>query len=564
MRAVISSFGGIVPRLSDHSLKSLNAIIADSVKLRNGRLESWRSMCPFDTPVPVSDAKSFHLYGCCPVLWQEPAVQAADVHPDWGRFYITGRTNRLEAVEVDRCTCQPSYYYVGVPAPTAPPVASASEECSRIADSRAYVYTYVNKWYEESAPSPASNIVRVNDGSRVRVTGIAMPPDGYGIIGANLYRASTGYQNADGKTQKPLTDFLYVGFVEFPSTTFDDTIKMVGLGPVLETEKVRVPPVGLSNVCKIDGVTRLAGTTKNNVHLSENFQLHNWPVKYDLTLKSNIVHMGCLDQKLYVTTDTNPYVIDVSNCEDMKCTPVLDVAAPLPDISCVSACSAIITPFGFVYSSSIGVILIDPQARWHVLTSKWFSEDDWQRIQPQTARFAYWEGYLFITTDAVALLLDINGDPYGDMRDAELTTLDNYFEFIHPISYEVSGTGDCFILRDGSVFVWNKGDSYVPFQWRSRALTGDNDAAGPGQVPDNTPALGNTWSPVSAKIKSSLVEFSLRTRQHELYRRVVAGERPIRLPRMGRHQEFFVELRGVEPVDFVNLGTSNFTVNSGT
>ena len=64
--------------------------------------------------------------------------------------------------------------------------------------------------------------------------------------------------------------------------------------------------------------------------------------------------------------------------------------------------------------------------------------------------------------------------------------------------------------------------------------------------------------------KSSLVEFSLRTRQHELYRRIVAGERPIRLPRMGRHQEFFVELRGVEPVDFVNLGTSNFTVNSGT
>lgn len=564
MRTVISNFGGIVPRLSAHNLDNINALIADSVKLRNGRLEPWRALCPFEAPVPVADARSFHISGCCPVMWQEPVVQSADVSPDWGRFYITGRTNRIEAVEMDRCTCQPTYYYVGVPAPTTPPVATATEECSRIADSRAYIYTYVNKWYEESAPSPASNIVRVNDGSTVMVSGIALPPDGYGIIGANLYRAATGYQTADGKHQKPLTDFLYVGFIEFPSTTFSDNIRLSGLGHVCETEKVRMPPVGMTNVCKIDGVTRLAGTTKNNVHLSENFQLHNWPVKYDLTLKSNIVHMGCLDQKLYVTTDTNPYVIDVSSCEDMKCIPVQDVAALLPDISCVSASSAIITPFGFIYSSPIGVVLIDSQARWHVLTSKWFSEDDWQRVAPHTARFGYWEGYLFITTDAVSFLLDINGDPYGDMKDAELSTLTHYFTHSHPFQYETSGTGDCFVLRDDGVSVWNKGESYVEFEWRSRAMTGDNDGGSSGRIPDSTPALGNTWSPASLKVKTNFTECSIFNEHHCIFRRNIAGERPVRLPRMGRHQEYFIQFKGTEPVEFANLGTSNFTVNSGT
>ena len=564
MRAVISSFGGIIPRVSGHSLGNLQATIADSVCLRNGRLEAWRGLCPFDLPVPVDGALSFHMYGCCPVLWQEPVVQAADVAPDWGRFYITGRTNRVEAVEVDGCTCQPTYYYVGVPTPTTPPVATATEECSRTADSRAYVYTYVNKWYEESAPSPASNIVRVNDGSTVLVTGIALPPDGYGIIGANLYRATTGWQVADGKTQKPLTDYLHVGFVEFPSTTFTDTVKLIGLGHVCETEKVRMPPAGMRNVCKIDGVVRLAGTTSHEVHMTENFQLHNWPVKYDLTLPHNIVHMGCLDQKLYVTTDAIPYVIDVSSCEDMKCTPVLDVPAPLPDISCGYSHSAIITPFGYIYSSPIGAVLIDPKAGWHILTAKWFSENDWRRLMPDTVQFAYWEGYLFIISDKVTLLLNINGDPYGDMKDAELTTLDNYFQYNVPTDMETQGTGDCMMLIGSKLYVWNKADSLVEFTWRSRALTANGDSGATSRVPDSSVPLSFGWCPASVKIRSKLVDFSLRTSLHEIFHRVVAGERPIRLPRMGRHLEYFVELKGVEPVEFITLGTSNFTVSSGT
>lgn len=485
-------------------------------------------------------------------------VHSAEVAADWGRFYITGRTNRLEAVTLS-CKCEPTYYTVGVPTPTTPPSAVGTEQCNREADARAYVYTYINQWYEESAPSPISDILRINDGDTVTVTGIALPPEGYGIIGANIYRATTGFQQVDGKVQKPLTDFMYVGTVEFPSMTFTDNVKMVGLGAVLETQKVRMPPAGLRNVCSIEGVVRLAGTTKNNVHMTENFQLHNWPVKYDLTLDSTIVHMGCLDQKLFVTTDTIPYVIDVSSCEDMKCIPVMDVQAKLPDISCGYSSSAIITPHGFIYSSPIGLILIDPSAKWHVLTARWFSEDDWQQIQPDTVRLGYWEGFLFIVTDAVSLLLNINGEPYGDMDGAELTTISD-----KPVDMKLSSTGKLMLLEDGAVSVWNTSDVSREFEWVSRELPGGGKGGGSGRIPDNDEPLGCMWSPVSAKIRTTDTEFTLMSPTNpEVYRRKVINEIPFRLPRMGRHMWYKVQLKGIAPVEFVELGTAHFTVNQG-
>lgn len=555
MAVAISSFGGIVPRLSDHSLPANAASIAHDVRLRNGRIEAWRELCPFGTV--DADSVSFHVYGCCAIGWSQ-IVQSADVAPDWGRFFITGRTSQLETVVV-KCDCSVEYFNVGVPAPVSPPGASGTESCERSSDSRAYVYTYVNQWGEESAPSPPSSLLTIADGNTVRLTGMALPPDDYGITHINVYRATTGFRQHDVKTQKPLTEFLYVGTVELPSTTFTDNVRLAALGPALETQKVRTPPSGMQNICSIEGTVRLAGTRLNMVHLSENFQPWNWPVKYDLTLDYGIVHMGCLDQKLYVTTDAIPYVIDVSSCEDTKCVPVMDVGKPLPDIACKYANAAIVTPHGYIYSSPLGLILIDPSARWTILTAKWFGEEDWAKVAPDTVRMAYWEGYLFVATDRVTFLLNINGDPFGDMHGAELCTLSD-----KPVALETSTTGKLFLLQDGAVQVWNSGTTWRQFQWCSRELLGGHATPGQGTIPDGTPALGSMWSPSSAKIRTQGTEFTLFTPlRTAAYQRNVATERPFRLPRMGRHLWYKAQFRGIHPVEFFDLGESNFTVNQG-
>ena len=516
MQTAITQFGGIVPRTPEHSLAVTQATLALNVNLRRGQLEPWRELCKYkDVP---STAVSLYMYGHCLYTW-DSVVSVAELSPEWQRLYITGNSDSPQVMVRGSC-CDMTYYRLGVPTPPVPPHASAQEMCGRASDTRSYVYTWVNQWGEESAPSPASNLVMVADGTSVSVTGISLPPDGYGIVSANLYRSSTGFRPVDGKTQTPLTDYLFVATIYFPSVSYTDTVLTKKLGMPLDTVDVTPPPDRLQNITAVEGVIRLAGSVANRVYLSENFQPYNWPVKYELTLDSSVIHMKCLDQKLYVTTSTTPYIIDVSSCDDTKCTPVTDIGRPLPDISCGHYNSAIITPFGLIYSSDPGVILIDPSARWHILTSKWLTAEQWHQLAPETARFEYWNGYLFIVTDETRFILDIDGDPYGDVRGMELSNISDA-----PVAMQATNTGQLMFLQDSAVWFWDKSDTFRPFEWKSRELYS------PGTETINKRSF---YSPAALRLRS--VQTFVRVEDdhgHTVYERTISGDKPVRLPKCG-------------------------------
>lgn len=553
MQATISSFGGIVPRAPDHALANYQAELAHNCRLRKGTLEAWREPCRVqDAPV---DALTLFVQGCCFFAWPG-VVEAAELGPQWPELFATGHSDHPErAVRTNGCCL--SWYRLGVPAPLTPPSASGPQSCGRSSSARSYVYTYVNQWGEESAPSPSSNEITVEDGSSVRVSGIALPPEGYGITGASVYRTATGFREADGKQQKAATDWLFVGYVRFPSTSFSDSVRDSGLGMPIDTEKDSPPPDGLRNLCAVEGLARLAGTEGSRVYLSENHQPWNWPRRYELTLDWDAVHMKCVDQKLYVTTGSVPYVIDVSGCDDTKCTPVMEAGSPLPDISCGHASSAIATPFGMIYSSPLGAALLDSAARWTILTKKWFTPEQWRKLKPETARFAYWQTFLFIVTDAASFVLNIDGDTLGDMKGAELTTISDA-----PLDMFRTASGELAMLMDGAVWLWDMGNERRPYLWRSRELTGPghNPSA---QEPNTTPSIGAMWSPASLRVRTKQTHVKIEAPTGTAFERTVSGEKPVRLPRMGRHMWWKAELEGTEPVEYLDLGTSHFTVHSG-
>lgn len=560
MYVLFSNFGGIIPRLADHMLGQSNATQAHDVKLRNGILEPWLKNCHFADA--VKDARSFHIYGCCAVTW-DSLVVAADLPPDWKRFYIAGRNgNGLEAVELG-CECRPSYYKGGVPAPTSPPVVTATEECSREADARSYVYTYINKWGEESAPSPASNVVRVDDGTVVTVSGIADPPEGYGITHAILYRSSTGFRPPDGKVQQFATAFLFVAAIELPMTeaTFTDNVLGIYLGAALETGDDRMPP-HMDGVLSVKDQIRLVGWSKNRIYMSANLMPHNWPAYYDLTLDHSIIHMGELDQRLFVTTDSHPYIVDISSCEETKCTPVTSIDTALPDIGCKKANGAVITPHGLFYSSPIGIILLAPNGQWHVVTARWFGEEEWRKLMPDTITMAYYEGYLFFSTDMATFLLDINGKPYDNAEETELVTLSD-----KPVACMTTNTGALILLQDDELQVWSGGDMPREYVWRSRPLTQGKEARGNNSLDvrfrAGFMARGALWSPSSFKMGGK-AHIRLNTpHEVDILNRFVGTERPVRLARKGRHLFYWLTVKSTQPVEFINIGTSNFTVTEG-
>lgn len=560
MKVVLSAFGGIMPRLADHQLAHASATVAHDVKLRNGILEPWLTNCHFADA--VANAVSFHIYGCCAVTW-DSIVTAGNLPPDWKRFYIAGRNgNGLEAVEM-QCDCEPVYYTGGVPSPTSPLTVSATEECSREADARSYVYTYVNKWGEESAPSPASNIVRVNDGSTVTITDFADPPDGYGIVAINLYRATTGFRVPDGKEQKFQTAFLYVTTLDVPleEDTFEDTVLTVYLGTALETSDDRMPPA-MTGVLAVKDMIRLVGWNRNNIYMSENLMPYNWPAVYDITLDHTIIHVAELDQKLYVTTDSHPYIIDISDCDPTKCSPVISVDTYLPDIGCKRANGCVITPHGLFYASPIGIVLVNGNGKWDIVTSRWFGEDEWRKLRPDTVTMAYYEGYLFFSTEMGTFLLDINADPYGNGQGTELVTLSDT-----PVACMVSETGALILLQDDELVVWSGGDMPREYIWRSRQLTQGDGVVGSG-TPDAgrtgaAPAMGSLWSPAVVKMKGAARVRLTTPHERDVLNRYICTERPVRVSRAGRHPFYWLELRSTSPVQYIDVGTAYWTVAGG-
>lgn len=565
MRCVFGGFGGIFPRLKDHQLAAYAATIAHDVKLRNGVLEPWMENCHFADA--VEDARSFDIFGCCPITWQD-LVTTAHMPPDWKRHYIAGRQgNGLEAVEIG-CECKVAYYAGGVPAPLSPPVANATEECSREADARSYVYTYLNKWGEESASSPASNVVRVDDGTTVTVTGLADPPEGYGITHIVLYRAATGFRPADGKLQKFDTAYLFVTMIPVPleDDEYEDTALGVSLGWALETQDDRFPPF-MSGVLSIRDQIRLVGWHKNRIYMSANLQPYNWPAQYDITLDHTIIHMGELDQRLFVTTDSTPYIIDVSSCDDSKCTPVTSVDTALPDIGCRKSNSAVMTPHGLFYASTIGLILLSPNAEWHVVTAKWFGEDEWRKLKPDTITMAYYEGYLFFSTDMATFLLDINADPYGNAENTELVTLSD-----HPVACRATNTGELVLLQDDELVVWSKGDMPREYIWQSRRVTGGKDATGSGDVdvyirPQQTRPVaavtGPLWSPASVALGGPGHIRIETPHGRVIVDRTIAAYKPVRCERTGRHTYYTMTITSKHMIPHVEIGTSVFTLHGG-
>lgn len=579
MRVTMSSFGGLIPRRSDHALPAVSATVAHDVKLRNGRIEAWHNPAFFGRA--VDSALSFYIYDCCLLSWTAD-VNVAELGAGYEAAFITGRTSDLEAVELNGCT--PAYYALSMPTPTAAPVVTAEEYCGRDYDVRAYVYTYVNKFGDESPPSPPSNTVTVQDGATVVVSGIPTPDPKYGVTQVNIYRSATGFRVVTGSSaQEHMTDYLYVGTIAASVPGFTDAVPLTGLGPVLDTtlSTMRCPPSGMANLVSIDGHARLAASRGNVIHMSENSHVTNWPIENDLTLDSTIVHMGQKDQMLYVTTEMTPYLVKIP-CDALP--QVKDLGHRLPDIGRRKSCGAVMTPHGFVYSSWVGLVLLLPNGDYRIITAPWFGEDEWRALQPETVRLACWEGYVFCATDAITFMLDIDGDTYGDIKLGELVTLSD-----SPIDMRATNTGQLAMLYvvkleedseewlEWHVGIWDNGDTLRPYEWTSRELTGGANraasttdfmkalAASASQSSSTKEPMGCTWSPASAKIRTTGVQFTLTTPVpgHPGYTRWVSDETPFRLPRLGRHMYYKVTLRGTEPVEFLDMGTAHFTVNEG-
>lgn len=347
----------------------------------------------------------------------EVARQAAAV-----TAYYTDISNRLGTILTE------SYYRLGVDS-------AVPKGVERIIDSRFYRYTYVSDRGEESAPSPISALVEVDQNDTVDVT-VSAPPSGRNITHYRPYRSNVG------------NDSVQFQYVPHPSDaagwpiatlTLTDDKKATELREENKTLTWAEPPATLCGLT--EGANGGMGgfiSGSNIACFCVNYFGYAWPIEYRKTTAWPIVAMGSFDQTYVVLTRGRPYYMTGADSAS------LDSRKMDSEQACVSALSVVNVPGGVMYASADGICLADANGI-RVITGPGgfdvFDLETWRALVPSSIVATYYEGcYLFRYNTG-----SVTGTYLLSLTDGKLVTADVsasafYRDLVTDTVYSASGT----------------------------------------------------------------------------------------------------------------------------
>ena len=527
MKLIIDKFMGVAPAVRAEALNPSAAQTATNTDLFGGAINAYKNLTTVATPTKPGTKKSIHRFGKDEVsdaqywfTWTTDVcvvrgLVAADTTE---RTYFTGDGVPKVTDNVLALTGGTDYpmasYTLGVPAPTTEPTLTPANG-SGTDETRAYVYTFVTGWGEESAPSPASVCTVTSDGS-VAVSNMDVAPGGaYNIVTKRVYRSIT---RASG------TDYFYVGEVAVATTSFNDDVAPAAVGEPLPSLSWRTPPTDLQGLTMLNGGI-LAGYTGKQVCLSEPYVPYAWPLANRYTVDYEVVGVVALPQSFAVLTTGRPYMGFGTDPGNMTMQP-LEI-----DQSCVSRPSIARFGSGALFASPDGLIYIGTDGARNVLDGI-FRRTEWQALNPPSMRGITHDGryYGFYDTGGAT-----GGFVYSP--DGSFVFL-NFFATATFVDLKI----DALYFAVGAyIQKWNTG-SALPYVWRSKKFL--------LQTPVSFSAarvVASSYSNLTAKFyaNGSLI-----------FTQVVTSNVPFRLPSGQLYKQWEVQLEGTDGVLAVQLATS--------
>jgi len=283
-------------------------------------------------------------------------------------------------------------------------------DADRLIESRFYIVTYVNDWGEESAPTPPTNVVEVDQYASVTVSPAPFP-SGRNLVGWRIYRSNAGSNGAefqavtDSDPAKAVLSGDEFNYFRMSLATYSDTKKGYELGEVCPTVTWAEPPYRVQSGSALQPIPAkgndpylrglvgmpngvMAGFIDNFVAFCDPYHPYAWPVEYQIPLKYPIVGLGVFGQSLFVGTAANPSIISGSDSASMS-EQVLDDAQ-----ACLSARSIVSMEGGVLYASPDGICFASGNGV-QVITTALFAREDWQALMPSSIMAAAHEGIYY-------------------------------------------------------------------------------------------------------------------------------------------------------------------------
>lgn len=404
------NFIGEQPRVIPRMMPDTAAQSAINCRLDDGGL----------TPINRSSVQSTDGNAAWETLYRHAGVWMgwnAVVHAAPGpiaddRLYFTG--DGVPKVMIEGVTMP-----LGLAYPETRPTVTINGTGSGDVVTRAYAYTYVTQWGEESEPSPASTPAAWRPGQTVTLSGFTTPPTGRGFTRQRIYRSQTGQSGT----------YLYL-IAERAATTDDfvDTVAVNDFQEPLPSIGWNAPPddmVGLTVMP--NGI--MSAFSGRRLYFCEPYYPHAWPERYVLTTEAPIVGLCATGDVLLVLTTAQPYIVQGSAPDAMQ---MQKLEQNLP---CINARGIVDLGYACAYPTHEGLVVVDAGGGARLVTGNIFSRRDWLALSPQTMVAAQLSGrYVAFyeaqrpegSVEAGTLMIDTSGT--GFLVRSDTRAVASFFE----------------------------------------------------------------------------------------------------------------------------------------
>lgn len=441
----LTGFSGEIPRLVPRLLPEAAAQNATNARLESGGLSPYRKpkFIHRITSIPAGQIQTIYRHGTDWLAWDKP-VYAAPGPVAADRLYVMG--DGKPKMIVGGVT-----YDLAVPMPAGALTATLSGTGAGDTYVRAYVYTWVTDFGEESEPCPVSNLVNWQAGMTVTLSGFASAPAGRNITKQRIYRSQTTLAG---------TDLYFIAERAASSANFVDNLPQSAINEPIPSMEWNAPPDDLTGLIPLPN-GMMAAFRDKELYFCEPWRPHAWPERYVLTMDYKIVALGAYGTTIVVATEGQPYIVSGVSPDTMA-QEKLELNLP-----CINPRGVVDLGYAIAYPSHDGLVVAS-SAGARVVTDQLMTRNDWLKTAPD--RFV--SGQFFGRYIASYEYLEPGGRARSGSFIIDLTGQE---PFLHRTNYKADATwyditaGKLYLCMGQDIFEWDALDSENEIlTWRSK------------------------------------------------------------------------------------------------
>lgn len=317
---------------------------------------------------------------------------------------------------------------------------------------------------EESSLGAAVTIDNVNPGGSVTLSGLPTTvPAGYPAPATvRVYMARSPLEQGGEGSLKANAAWTIAAEVVFGTGSV--TIPMQAMaGPGLIYPRADPAPAGLTDLCAHRDGT-MSGRTATQICFSDKLRPHAWPQEYQIGTFDRLRKWIAGQSFGYALTDDQPIIIGITKIDDIhRKVTIVEDSLPI-----TWPRSAAVWHSSVVYASRDGLVLLQPNGSYRILSAHFWTPNQWRELNAQQLIGVCWDGYYWGFSPRVSFRLRLPEAAYGD-ADPELIYLS-----ARPIAVQVENDHLYLMMFDPvygqGIFRWNEGDALMPYSWRSKGV----------------------------------------------------------------------------------------------